>query len=101
MDAETILYREKDESGRPNPKLRTALCDLSHFGRRSNQYVEGHFSLPDRGASSERITTSAASKARYLAEFAFRYNKRASLGLTDKDRAARLLKAIVANSLTY
>ncbi|RZN15588.1 hypothetical protein CWO89_35220 [Bradyrhizobium sp. Leo170] len=82
--------------------LRTALCDLSHFGRRSHQYVEGYFSILDRGIiGTYHHVSQQHLKRRYLAEFAFRCNERASLGVTDKDRAARLLKGIVGNRLTY
>jgi hypothetical protein len=38
---------------------------------------------------------------RYLAEFDFRYNNRAKLGVTDGERAAKLLKGAVGKRLTY
>jgi hypothetical protein len=38
---------------------------------------------------------------RYLAEFDFRYNERSALGVSDKERAGRLLKGIVGKRLTY
>jgi hypothetical protein len=38
---------------------------------------------------------------RYLAEFDFRYNNRASLGVDDASRADEALKGIVGKRLTY
>jgi hypothetical protein len=38
---------------------------------------------------------------RYLAEFDFRYNKRAALGVNDSERATSMLKGIVGKRLTY
>ena len=38
---------------------------------------------------------------RYLAEFDFRYNNRASLGVNDGNRAEQLAKGIVGKRLTY
>jgi hypothetical protein len=38
---------------------------------------------------------------RYLAEFDFRYNERAALGVTDEARADRLLRGIVGKRLLY
>jgi hypothetical protein len=38
---------------------------------------------------------------RYLAEFDFRYNERAALGVDDETRADRLIRGIVGKRLTY
>jgi len=38
---------------------------------------------------------------RYLTEFDFRYNHRAALGVSDKDRAEAALKGIPGKRLTY
>lgn len=38
---------------------------------------------------------------RYLAEFDFRYNNRAKLGVNDGARAAKLFKGAVGKRLTY
>jgi len=37
----------------------------------------------------------------YLAEFDFRYNARSGLGISDPERAGKLLKGIVGKRLTY
>lgn len=38
---------------------------------------------------------------RYLAEFDFRYNERAALGVTDEIRADRLIQGIAGKRLMY
>jgi hypothetical protein len=38
---------------------------------------------------------------RYHAEFAFRYNNRSALEVTDAERAAKALKGIAGKRLTY
>ncbi len=38
---------------------------------------------------------------RYLAEFDFRYNERAALGVDDNQRMAKAAKGIVGKRLTY
>jgi hypothetical protein len=38
---------------------------------------------------------------RYLAEFDFRYNERAALGINDEARADRLVRGIVGKGLMY
>jgi hypothetical protein len=38
---------------------------------------------------------------RYLAEFDFRYNNRAKLGVDDATRADKTLKGVVGKRLTY
>jgi hypothetical protein len=37
----------------------------------------------------------------YLAEFDFRYNARSGLGVSDPERAGKLLKGIIGKRLTY
>ena len=38
---------------------------------------------------------------RYLAEFDFRHNERAALGVEDQERTERVLRGIVGKRLTY
>ena len=38
---------------------------------------------------------------RYVDEFAFRWNKRSSLGIEDTERASRMIKGAVGKRLTY
>jgi transposase-like protein len=63
--------------------------------------IEGYFSILKRGIIGTYHHVSQQHLKRYLAEFDFRYNERAALGVNDKERAARLLKGIVGKRLTY
>jgi transposase-like protein len=63
--------------------------------------VEGTFSIFKRGMRGNYQHCSEKHVQRYLAEFDFRYNNRAKLGVDDKERADRALKGIVGKRLTY
>jgi ISXO2-like transposase domain len=67
----------------------------------STNTVEGYFSLLKRGIIGVYHHVSEAHLHRYLAEFDFRYNNRAKLGVGDGERAAKLLKGAVGKRLTY
>ena len=63
--------------------------------------VEGYFSVLKRGITGTYHHVSEAHLKRYLAEFDFRYNERAALGVSDGERAVRALKGIEGKRLTY
>ena len=63
--------------------------------------VEGYFSIFKRGLMGSYHHISEAHLARYLAEFDFRYNNRAALGVDDSERADKLLQGIEGKRLTY
>jgi transposase-like protein len=63
--------------------------------------IEGYFSILKRGIIGTYHHVSQQHLKRYLAEFDFRYNERSAFGVTDKERAAKLLKGIVGKRLTY
>jgi transposase-like protein len=63
--------------------------------------VEGYFSVLKRGITGVYHHVSEAHLKRYLAEFDFRYNERAALGVNDGERMARLAKSIEGKRLTY
>jgi transposase-like protein len=63
--------------------------------------IEGYFSILKRGIIGTYHHVSPQHLKRYLAEFDFRYNARAALGVTDEGRADRLLRGIVGKRLTY
>ncbi len=63
--------------------------------------VEGYFSVLKRGITGIYHHISEAHLKRYLAEFDFRYNERAALGISDGERATRALKGIEGKRLTY
>ena len=63
--------------------------------------VEGAFSIFKRGMRGVYQHCSEQHLHRYLAEFEFRYNTRAALGVDDRGRAREAVKGIVGKRLTY
>ena len=63
--------------------------------------IEGYFSILKRGITGVYHHVSPQHLKRYLAEFDFRYNERAALGVSDAARADTLVRGIVGKRLTY
>jgi transposase-like protein len=63
--------------------------------------VENYFSILKRGIIGTYHHVSEAHLHRYLAEFDYRYNERAALGINDAERATKAAKGIVGKRLTY
>ncbi len=63
--------------------------------------VEGYFSILKRGVYGTFHHVSEAHLHRYLAEFDFRYNTRAALGVDDTMRTDEALKGSTGKRLTY
>jgi transposase-like protein len=63
--------------------------------------VEGYFSILKRGINGVYHHVSQQHLKRYLGEFDFRYNERASLGVTDGERTVKALRGIAGKRLTY
>ena len=63
--------------------------------------VESYFSVFKRGMLGTYQHCSEKHLHRYLAEFDFRHNNRAALGVNDGERANELAKGIVGKRLTY
>jgi ISXO2-like transposase domain len=63
--------------------------------------VESYFATLKRGITGVYHHVSEAHLKRYLAEFDFRYNNRAKLGVSDGERAAKALLGIEGKRLTY
>src|SRR5271169_5259163 len=57
--------------------------------------IEGYFSVFKRGIVGTYHHVSQQHLKRYLAEFDFRYNERIALGVTDSERAEKLLRGTV------
>jgi hypothetical protein len=70
-------------------------------GAASTNTIEGVFSIFKRGMIGTYQHCGEQHLHRYLAEFDFRYNNRASLEIDDQDRAKNALKGIVGKRLTY
>jgi transposase-like protein len=63
--------------------------------------AENYFSILKRGIIGTYHHVSEAHLHRYLAEFDFRYNQRARLGIDDAQRMAKAAKGIAGKRLTY
>lgn len=63
--------------------------------------AEGYFSVFKRGMTGVYQHCKEKHLHRYLAEFDFRHNHRAALGVNDKERAEILAASIVGKRLTY
>jgi len=63
--------------------------------------VENYFSILKRGIIGTYHHVSEAHLHRYLAEFDFRYNERAGLGVNDSARMEKMAKGISGKRLTY
>ena len=63
--------------------------------------TENYFSILKRGIIGTYHHVSEAHLHRYLAEFDFRYNQRARLGIDDAQRMAKAAKGITGKRLTY
>lgn len=63
--------------------------------------IESYFSVFKRGMRGTYQHCAEKHLHRYLAEFDFRYNNRASLNVDDTERANELAKGIVGKRLTY
>jgi transposase-like protein len=63
--------------------------------------IENVFSVFKRGMVGVYQHCGEAHLHRYLAEFDFRYNRRAALGVTDRERADDLIRGTVGKRLTY
>ena len=63
--------------------------------------IEGVFSVFKRGMVGVYQHCGEAHLHRHLAEFDFRYNRRATLKITDAERADQLLAMIEAKRITY
>jgi transposase-like protein len=81
---------------------------LIHTGREyknKNGYttnnVENFFLQFKRGMRGTYIHCGEQHVQRYLNEFAFRYNNRSGLGITDGERTARMMQGIEGKRLTY
>jgi transposase-like protein len=63
--------------------------------------LEGYFSIFKRGLTGIYQHCDSQHLHRYLAEFDFRYNNRAKLGIDDADRTINAMKGISGKRLTY
>lgn len=70
-------------------------------GKVHTNTVEGFYSVFKRGMKGVYQHCAEKHLHRYVAEFDFRYNNRAKLGVDDEARSARALQGAVGKRLTY
>jgi len=70
-------------------------------GEAHTNTIEGYFSILKRRVNRTYHHASQEHLRRCLAEFDFRYNEPAALGVTDAEHASKALTGIVGNRLTY
>ena len=63
--------------------------------------IEGYFSILKRGIVGTYHHVSQQHLKRYLAEFDFRYNERKALGVSDEQRADKIIRGVKGKRLTY
>ena len=63
--------------------------------------IESYFAILKRGVIGTYHHVSQQHLKRYLAEFDFRHNERAALGIEDGERTMRALRGILGKRLTY
>jgi transposase-like protein len=63
--------------------------------------IEGNFSTMMRGITGVYHHASPQHLKRYFAEYAFRYNERMALNITDAERAAKAVKGVVGRRIIY
>ena len=101
---ESRLYTE---TGKEFDAHRTVKHSAGEYARREGDVVvhsntiENVFSVFKRGMIGVYQHCGEAHPHRYLAEFDFRYNRRAALKITDVERAADLLRGARDKRLTY
>lgn len=110
-DRGSILYTDESrlytETGVEYAGHRTVKHSAKEYARREGNVVvhsntiENVFSVFKRGMIGVYQHCGEAHLHRYLAEFDFRYNRRAKLGISDRERAEDLLRGAVGKRLTY
>lgn len=101
---ESRLYTE---TGKEFDAHRTVKHSGKEYARREGEVVvhtntiENVFSVFKRGMVGVYQHCGEAHLHRYLAEFDFRYNRRAKLGFTDQMRVAAIMEGIEGKRLTY
>lgn len=70
-------------------------------GEAHTNTVESYFATLKRGITGTYHHVSQQHLKRYLAEFDFRHNERAALGVSDESRALSLIRGIVGKRLMY
>jgi transposase-like protein len=107
VDRKSALMTDDSHFYKPVGKEFTSHESVNHSeeeyvrGLAHTNTIEGFFSIFKRGMIGVYQHCGEQHLKRYLTEFDFRYNHRASLKINDEMRAAALLKGIEGRRLTY
>jgi len=97
---ESGLYKRVDQEFAAHETVKHADYEYAR-GDVTTNTVEGYFAIFKRGMKGVYQHCDEKHLHRYLAEFDFRYNNRAALGITDGERAALAIKSADGKRLTY
>ena len=97
---ESGLYKAVGKEFAAHEKVNHAKKEYAR-GDVTTNTVESYFSVFKRGMRGTYQHCSEKHLHRYLAEFDFRYNNRASLGVSDEERAIAAVKSGEGKRLTY
>jgi len=100
MTDESAVYRSIGKDFGHHFTVEHGIGEYVRGGAHTNT-IEGFFSIFKRGMTGVYQHCSSAHLKRYLAEFDFRYNERAALGVGDVRRTELALGGIVGKRLTY
>ena len=100
MTDELLAYKRLGDEFASHETVNHAQKEYAR-GHVTTNTVEGYFALFKRGMRGVYQHCSERHLHRYLAEFDFRYNQRAALGVNDEARADRLISGIVLKRFTY
>jgi len=106
LDGDTVVYTDGDHTTRyAASSFKTDFVNHSAGeyvrGDAHTNTVESYFAILKRGVIGTYHHVSQQHLKRYLAEFDYRYNERAALGVNDAERMAKSVKGIVGKRLTY
>jgi transposase-like protein len=100
MTDESSVYRSIGKDFKYHFTVQHGIGEYVRGGAHTNT-IEGFFSIFKRGMTGVYQHCSSAHLKRYLAEFDFRYNERAALGVGDVRSTDLVLGGIVGKRLTY
>jgi transposase-like protein len=102
MTDDASVYRRIGEDFAGHGTVRHSIDEYVRLGGfQHTNTIENFFSILKRGITGTFHHVSQQHLHRYLAEFDFRYNERAKLGVNDSERAAKALAGIAGKRLTY
>ena len=100
MTDEAVQYDDASKDFQSHETVNHSIKEYAR-GEVTTNTVEGFFSIFKRGMIGTYHKYGEQHLKRYCVEFDFRYNHRASLGYTDEQRAAILLKRADGKRLHY